>query len=130
MTQTTRQYRDIDLNFAAHPITGDVAKKVGDAAIVQSIMTLLQIGIYEKLMQPRINSRLRGYLFEPLDGITSSAISNEIESVIRRYEPRVDLTTVNVTPDYDEQGYSVTLTFFIVNNTNPITVDFFLERVR
>lgn len=127
---TTRTYRDIDLNFTAHPITGDVAKKIGDDAIIQSMMCLLSTGKYERLLQPSIYSDLKQQLFEPLDSITASAIKTAIVSVINKHEPRVDLTEVNVSPDYDNNGYSVALTFFILNQTNPITVEFFLERIR
>jgi len=130
MSRTQRAYKDIDLNFSAHPITGDIAKKVGDDAIIQSMRNLLQTSKYERLMQPDIYSNLRNQLFEPIDNITSSAIGNSIRNVIDKYEPRVNLVEVNVTPDYDYQGYNVSLTFFIVNQTNPITVELFLERIR
>lgn len=126
----TRVFKDIDLNFTAHPITGDVAKKVGDDAIIQSMMSLLSTGKYERLLQPNIYSDLKQQLFEPLDSITSSAIRTAIASVINKYEPRVDISEINVSPDYDNNGYSVALTFFIINQTNPITVEFFLERIR
>lgn len=127
---TQRQFKDIDLNFTAHPITGDVAKKVGDAAIIQSLKNLLSTGKYERLMQPKIYSDLKQQLFEPLDNITASAIGNSIKAVIGKFEPRVNLVEVNVSPDFDNNGYSVTITFFIVNQTDPITVELFLERVR
>jgi len=131
MTATpSRIYKDIDLNFLAHPVTGDIGKKIGDAAIIQSIKNLLSFGKYEKLFQPTIYSSLKAHLFEPVDNITSSAIGNEIRNVISNYEPRVELTEVNVTPEYDMNGYTVSITFFIVNATDPITVEFFLERVR
>jgi len=125
-----RQFSDIDLNFTAHPITGDVAKKLGTDAIIQSLYTLLSTGKYERLMQPDIYSNLKKHLFEPLDNITASAIGNEVTSVINKYEPRVDLTEVNVTPDYDGNGYSCTISFFIVNQTDPTTIELFLERIR
>lgn len=127
---TTRVFKDIDLNFTAHPITGDVAKKVGDDAIIQSMMSLLSTGKYERLLQPSIYSDLKQQLFEPLDNITASAIRTAIVSVINKHEPRVDLTEINVSPDYDNNGYAVSLTFFILNQTNPVTVEFFLERIR
>lgn len=129
-SQQKRQYKDIDLNFQAHPITGDVAKKVGDDAIIQSMKNLLQTGKYERLMQPDIYSNLRSQLFEPIDSITASAISNSIRNVIDKYEPRVSLIEVNVNPNFDDQGYNVTMSFFIVNQTNPVTVELFLERIR
>jgi len=130
MAVAKRQFRDIDMDFTAHPVTGDVAKKVGDAAIIQSLMNLLSTGKYERLMQPDIYSNLKQHLFQPLDNITASAIGNEVKSVINKYEPRVSLTEVNVTPDYDGNGYSCSISFFIVNQTNPITVELFLERIR
>jgi hypothetical protein len=130
MAVSNRQFRDIDMNFTAHPITGDVAKKIGDDAIIQSLKNLLSAGKYERLMQPDIYSNLKKHLFEPLDNITASAIGNEIESVVNKFEPRVSLTEVNVTPDYDNNAYSVSLTFFIVNQTDPITIELFLERIR
>ena len=130
MAQQQRLYKDIDLNFTKHPVTGDIAKKIGEAAIIQSIYNLLSFNMYEKLFQPRIYSNLRAHLFEPVDNITSSAISNEIRNVIDNWEPRVTLTEVNVTPDYDTNGYNVSLSFFIVNSTDPITVNLFLERIR
>jgi phage baseplate assembly protein W len=127
---STRIYKDIDLNFTAHPVTGDVAKKVGDAAIIQSLKSLLLTGKYERLFQPDIYSDLRQQLFEPLDNITASAISNAIKAVINRYEPRVSLTEVNVSPDFDNNGYTCTMSFFIQNQTTPLTVELFLERIR
>jgi len=130
MAQSNRVYSDIDLNFTAHPVTGDIAKKIGDNAIIQSIYNLLSFNKYEKLFQPRIYSNLKAHLFEPVDNITSSAIGNEIRNVIGNWEPRVSLTEVNVTPDYDMNGYNVSLSFFIVNSTDPITVNLFLERIR
>lgn len=130
MATNTRLYKDIDLNFQAHPVTGDVAKKVGDAAIIQSVKNLLSFSKYEKLFQPQIYSGLRAMLFEPVDNITSSAIRTSIRSVIEKFEPRVDLTEVIVVANYEGNGYDVTLTFFILNSANPITISFFLERIR
>lgn len=130
MATNTRLYKDIDLNFQAHPVTGDVAKKVGDAAIIQSVKNLLSFSKYEKLFQPQIYSGLRAMLFEPVDNITSSAIRTSIRSVIEKFEPRVDLTEVIVIANYEGNGYDVTLTFFILNSANPITISFFLERIR
>jgi len=130
MSRSTRTYKDVDITFAAHPVTGDVVKKTGDAAIYQSIANLLQTGRYERLWQPRLHSKLREKLFEPIDAITASAISVEIKSTIGKHEPRVDLQTVNVIPDFDGNGYNVSLTFFITNRADPLQLDLFLERIR
>jgi phage baseplate assembly protein W len=130
MARSTRTYKDLDITFAAHPVTGDVVKKTGESAVYQSISNLLQTGRYERLWQPNLHSKLREHLFEPIDAITASAISAEIKNTIGKHEPRVDLTSVIVTPDYDANGYNVSLTFFIVNQADPLQIDLFLERIR
>jgi phage baseplate assembly protein W len=130
MATAKRIFKDIDMNFSAHPVTGDVAKKTGEDAIIQSMYNLLSTGQYERLMQPDIYSNLRQSLFEPLDNITASAIKNEITSVISKYESRVRLTEINCTPDFDNNGYDVNITFFIVNQPNPINIELFMERIR
>jgi phage baseplate assembly protein W len=130
MSNTTRIYKDIDLNFGAHPITGDVTKKVGEDAIIQSVRNLLQLSKYEKLFRPDIYSNLKKHLFEPVDQITASAIETEVEFTINKNEPRVQVVSVIAIPDYDYQGYNVTITFFIVNQTDPVSIDLFLERIR
>jgi hypothetical protein len=37
---------------------------------------------------------------------------------------------VTAAADPDNNGYKVTLEFFVINNANPITINFFLERIR
>ena len=37
-----RIYSDIDLNFLAHPVTGDVSKKYDVDAVKQSLKTLIK----------------------------------------------------------------------------------------
>lgn len=128
--KSTRTYKDLDITFTAHPVTGDVVKKLGDTAVSQSIANLLQTGRYERLWQPDLHSKLREHLFEPIDSITASAISAEIKHTIGKHEPRVDLTSVNVTPDWDANGYTVSLTFFIRNRAEPVELNLFLERIR
>lgn len=130
MSRTTRTYKDFDIEFTAHPVTGDIVKKTGDAAVIQSVSSLLQTGRYERLWQPNLHSKLREHLFEPIDAITASAISAEIKTTIGKHEPRVDLRQVLVVPDYDGNGYNVSMTFFIRNRADPLELNLFLERIR
>jgi phage baseplate assembly protein W len=73
---------------------------------------------------------LKKYLFEPIDNITTNNITEEIIRTITNYEPRVQLLDVVVIPDYDKNGYDVSVKFIVRNDPQPITITFFLERVR
>jgi phage baseplate assembly protein W len=126
----SRTYKDLDLFFNVHPVKKDVNKHVGEYAVINSVKNLVSTNHYEKPFQPDIGSNIQKLLFEPLDIITAAGIEREIESVIGSYEPRARIKTVNLVPDYDNNGYKVELEFFIVNRTEPISINFFLERVR
>ena len=69
-------------------------------------------------------------LFENLDSITAITLEREILQTIENFEPRVSVTKVTAIPDYDNNGYNIKLDFLVINLTNPITIQFFLQRVR
>ena len=130
VAKTTRQYKDLDLAFTKHPIKKDVNKHVDDMAVINSVKNLISTSHYERLFQPEIGSSVRALLFEPMDTITASALKRAIVETLGNYEPRVTVDEVSVSPDYDNNTYSVGMTFKIINRTEPITIQFFLQRDR
>jgi phage baseplate assembly protein W len=129
-TDIVRDFKDLDLNFNIHPVKKDISKSIGPMAVVNSIKNLILTNYYERPFQPDIGSNVRRLLFENLDNITASTIKDEIERTIVNYEPRATVKTINVTADYDKNGFKVYLEFFIVNQTAPIIINFLLERIR
>lgn len=129
-TKIARQYRDLDLNFTAHPFTKDVSKTIDEMAVINSIKNLVLTAPYEKPFHPEIGSRVNYLLFENMDQVTASVLQREIQQVITNFEPRVRVNQISAIPDFDNNGYSISLEFLIINKTEPITIEFFLERVR
>ncbi len=118
------------MDFLPNPITKDILKKTNESSIAQSIGNLLQTSHYERLFNANIGCNLKRHLFEPIDNISTNNIKEEIIQTITNYEPRVKLLDVSVVPDYDSNGYTVSIKFFVNNDPQPITITFFLERVR
>jgi phage baseplate assembly protein W len=85
---------------------------------------------YERPFQPQIGSNVRRLLFENVDRIVAAQLERAIEETILNFEPRVQVSRVIATPSPDENKYDVYLEFFVINNPDPITINFFLERVR
>ena len=129
-TDSVRNYKDLDLNFAIHPIRKDINVYKAEYAIINSVKNLILTNHYERPFQPEIGSNIRRLLFENVDVILAAQIEREIEETINNFEPRVQSSTVTATPDVDENGYKVILEFFVINNPDPITIKFFLERIR
>ena len=128
--KTTRQYKDLDLAFTMHPIKKDVTKHVDEMSVINSVKNLISTSRYERPFQPLLGSGVRNLLFENMDSITASVLQREIIQTLENFEPRVSVREVNVSPDYDNNTYRIGMTFFIINRTEPITIQFFLQRDR
>jgi len=129
-TNVARQFKDLDLNFTIHPLKKDLNKHLDATAVINAIKNLVLTNHYEKPFNPDYGSNVRKLLFETLDIITASAIEREIQQTIESFEPRVRIIGVTVIPDEQRNGFSVRMEFSIVNQTNPISISFLLERTR
>jgi phage baseplate assembly protein W len=130
ITTTSREWLDLDLNFAIHPVRKDINKHKGELAVINSIKNLISTNHYEVPFQPELGCNVRKLLFEPLDMVTSTLIEREIVETINNFEPRASVSKVVVKPDFDNNGFKVELLFQIINRTDPVAIKFFLERVR
>ena len=123
-----RTYKDIDLSFIPNPVTGDITKKIGDAAVVQSVMNLLQLNHFEFPFHPDIGSNITKLLFEQLSSFTAQNLEKEITNTLKNFEDRITIYKVQVQVDENNNGFNVTIVGFINNNPNPIQISAFLER--
>ena len=125
-----RTYRDLDLNFIANPVTGDVSKMTGDDAIIRSVRNLILTNFYERPFHPEIGSGVRDLLFENITPVTLINLKTAIEQVITNFEPRVKLDLVICQSTTDDNTVQAMLRFYIQNNVQPTEISVFLERVR
>jgi phage baseplate assembly protein W len=130
MARNTRTFSDIDLNFIANPVTGDISKKYDENAIKQSVKNLVMINHYEKPFHPEIGSQIYNLLFEPFTPLLQAMLQRAIINTINNFEPRVRLIDVEVTLNPDNNTVFCQITFRIVNTQRPITVDLTLKRTR
>lgn len=128
--KTSRIFSDLDLNFKVHPVKKDINKFKNEYAITNSVKNLVLTNHYERPFNPVLGSNVKRLLFENVDDINGAQIEREISETIDNFEPRVSVSKVIAIPAPDENGYRVTLEFYIVNLPNPITINFFLERIR
>ena len=126
----TKIFKDLDLDFLPHPVTGDVRKKVGDEAIKRSVRNLILTNFYERPFRAYIGSNAQKLLFEPITPMTATFLKNAIIETIRNFEPRVSLLDVNVSVSEDDNGYNVTMRYYINNVPVPVVSTIFLQRIR
>lgn len=130
LIESARTFRDLDLNFEIHPVKRDINVFKNEYAVINAVKNLVLTNFYEKPFQPQIGSNVRRLLFENVDYVVAAQLERAIEETILNFEPRVAVSKVIATPTPDENKYNVYLEFYIINNPNPVSINFFLERVR
>ena len=128
---TSLSFKDLNITFKKHPVTNDIVVSKDASAIKQAIVNVLLTNKGERLMNPRYGSDIRRFLFEPLDYGTSALVKQNIVTTIGRFEPRISVQEIISRPDFENNGFEITMTYSIVGTSNPpVTVDFFLSRTR
>ena len=130
ISRNVKQYRDLDLFFGRK--TNDDLNKVTDIeAVKRSVRNLILTNTFEKPFHPEIGGNVRGLLFENMTPMVSAVISRKIEDSIINHEPRARLVGVKTQPDFDTNGYNVSVYFYVANApTELVELDTFLERLR
>lgn len=130
MPQPIRKYKDLDLNLSCHPNTHDLMYVQNDEAVKRSVKNIILTSYNERHFDDFFGSDVNSSLFENISPMTIINIQNSIENALNTFEPRITLLNVELVPDFENNGYSATIWFNILNQINPVKVDLFLEKVR
>ena len=124
-------FKDLNLNFLAHPLTGDIQKISNIEAVKRSVRNLINTNFHERPFHPQIGSNIRSILFEPVSPVIEDLLSRYVQDVIDNFEPRVELISIKSNANIDQNAYNVTIEFFVVNSPSEAqSVQLFLERLR
>ena len=130
ITRNVKQYKDLDL-FFSKKTNKDLNKVTDIEAVKRSVRNLILHNTFEKPFHPEIGGNVRGLLFENMTPMTSAVIARKIEDTINNFEPRARLVGVKTQPDFDTNGYNVSVYFYVANApTELVELDTFLERLR
>ena len=128
--RSSRIYKDLNLDFQQNTATKDIQKMLDVESVKRSVRNLINLNHYEKPFHPEIGSNLKALLFENITPQISHFIGKQIELLIKNYESRCRLVQVKNMPNLERNGYSVSISFYVVNHPEPVQVESFLERLR
>ena len=129
--RVSKPFKDISATFQTNPLNSDLIALKNENAISRSIRNLILTQPGDKPFQPDLGSRVSRSLFELLDFGTATIIKKEIDITIKNFEPRVEINTIEVTPEYDNNGYNVLISYFIVGQPRtPVQLEFILQATR
>ena len=131
LKRSVKIYKDINLNFSRHPVTGDIATLSDVDAVKRSVRNLVQTNFYERHFHPEIGSDIRKSLFEPISPVVAQMIARRVEDLIINFEPRVELSSVVCLGDIDSNEYNIQIEFYLLNAMTDVqSVNLILERLR
>ena len=126
--ESSAGYSDFDINFVAHPISGDIAIKRDSDAIKRSVRNIILTNHYERPFKPNFGANIRRLLFENIGvGITNKT-AKKIAKALMILEPRIS----NVRFDIQNVGneMKVTIYYRIVNTERQQDIEFTISSVR
>ena len=130
INRRVREFSDIDFNFLVNSATKDINKVTDEAAIKQSIQSLIRTINYERKFHPEIGCQITSLLFDNFDPKNRNIMKKTIQDVISSFEPRARILNVELYDESDRNELVVEVKFFITNIDLPVTVTTTLQRTR
>jgi phage baseplate assembly protein W len=123
-------YSDFTRNFAKSPVGNELSRVVNDNSIQQSLKNLILTNLGERLFQPYIGSNILATLFENNYYENLTELEFFIQNTIDNNEPRVNLLEISAENSQNEQEIIINIIYNTINNSEPVTFNFILKRVR
>ena len=131
LERVSKWFKDLSMTFQANPLNYDLIALKNETAIARSVRNLVLTYPGERFFNENLGSKVSRSLFENADEISASVIKDEIKNTIVNYEPRVDLISVDVVPNYDQGEFNVTINYRIVGiDVLPQQLSFALQPTR
>lgn len=110
----SRGFKDFSLSFKKHPITNDIIAIFNEDAIKNSVVNLIRTRVGERFFQPQLGTSIEDSLFELTTTEISFTIENEINQVLRNYEPRILVTDINIDVRPEDNELEITISYNII----------------
>lgn len=114
LQRVSRSFKDISMTFQSNPLTNDLIALKNENAIARSVRNIVFTLPGEKFFNENFGSSISRSLFENVDEISASIITDEIRNSITNYEPRVNVIDIQTTPDYDNGSFDVLIVYRVV----------------
>ena len=112
-------FKDLSMSFRSNPINDDLIGLKNESAIARSVKNLVFMQKGEKFFDPDFGSELSASLFENIDDVTALTMRDDIDYMIKTYEPRVDVINVDIIPNYDNNQMDAVIVYAIKGSDTP-----------
>ena len=130
-TKVSRAFKDISLSFKRHPVTNDVTVLRNEDAIKRSVINLTRTRINERFFNELLGTSVGDLLFENTNSGVDTVLEEEISTLLKNYEPRIELNSVYVEANQDSNDLNVQIDYNIIGLPIPSqNIEFLLQPTR
>jgi len=127
----SRGFRDISLSFTRHPVTNDITVIRNEDAIKKSVVNLVRTQVNERFFNSFLGTTLGTTLFELINEESFEFLEDEIEVLLRNFEPRIAVTRVFSQGQVDSNSVFIQIEYDIVGLPLPTqSIEFLLQPTR
>ncbi|MCL6590414.1 MAG: GPW/gp25 family protein [Firmicutes bacterium] len=117
--------------FPINVNNGRIRAAEGEESIKESIRIILGTSKGERVMRPDFGSNLNEMVFAPDDTATATQIKVYVQDALLKWEPRIDVQDVKVTPNPEKPGRLDIEIYYNIkasNSKHNLVYPFYLER--
>jgi phage baseplate assembly protein W len=130
LSRRTETYSDFFKDMTQSLVNADLARKIDENSVKESIRNLILTNRGERLFQPDVGCDIRQLLFENISADTIIVAKELIRTTIENYEPRCSLIGIDILASLDSNNVGIIVTFNIINREEPVVLTLTLDRVR
>jgi len=131
LERVSKGFKDVSMSFQVNPLSNDLIALKNENAIARSVRNIIFTVPGEKMFNPDFGTNITDSLFELLDETSAAAIKDQIMYSLETYEQRIRLIDVIVSPDFDNNGYDVEISYSIIGaDIDPQQISFILQATR
>ena len=131
LERVSKSFKDVSMSFKVNPLNNDILTIKNETAISRSIRNLILTNKGERFFNANLGCGVNRLLFDNVDLLTASRIESEIRYTIETYEPRVNLTNINVQANIDNYTFDIVIQYDIIGiDATPQQLSFVLQSSR
>ncbi len=131
LERISKGFKDISMSFQINPLSNDLIALKNANSIARSVRNIIFTLPGEKMFNPDFGTNITDSLFELLDSTSASVVQDQIKYSLETFEPRISILDIIVTPNFNELGYDVEITYNIIGQEiDPQQISFILQSTR
>ncbi len=117
---SNKSFLGIGWNFPVASAAGQTEMAQYEEDVRQAVLIVLLTNPGERVMRPTFGAGLNDFLFEPINSTTTSELAQRVEDSLIDWEPRIDVISVTVNPDANNNAMLLIDIVYRVRATNNV----------